>query len=708
VKEEAPRIVLNMIVKNEAKVIGRCLESALPFVDAVVVSDTGSSDGTTKIIEEATKAAKKPFFIERGMCPPAKKNGKKVFRWPYDEFDFGTARTWASKAAKVWVHGQKEWEPENTYLLFLDADMVLVAEKTFEKSMLRDAHYRLIQKQGALAYPNTRLGRMDFNWVSCEPTHEYWAPNPDRAPASELFSLWIDDRDDGGSKGDKYERDARLLRRRLAEDPMNVRAMYYLAQTYYYMAVKYFDMRQAAGGWEGERWYAELMLGKSLMGVGKPEEGLMRLIDAAEKSGTRGEPFVEVARHLRGLGKNRAAYGFAKTAIETLGETTAQDLFVEESIRAQAIEEVSITAYYLGRTDEGHEACESILRTNRLSWTSYENSARNLLFYLPQEYGAVVRRGRFDVPKELRTFDESGSNVPAKSGQFVEYLTSSPTIVRVGDELFVNVRLVNYDHERGRWFVARHKDQVIRTENVWGRWSPDGIEEVEWRLSNARCPSDWPRNMKRGDGSPGIWGLEDQRWHVHEGKVWFTATTCQTPSGGDKSRVVIGSLKEDLSLGYIDEIEYEGTQEYEKNWLPWSLGGRLFLIYGYEPFTVLEVDASSMKRWRVKVKETMPFRMARYRGGTAPVAMPDGTWLMSIHEVAHRENDNVYLHRFIELDGTTMLPTRVSRAFTFHHQGVEYAAGAVLYGENLIITYGAEERESHWCEIDPKKIRWMK
>jgi glycosyltransferase involved in cell wall biosynthesis len=685
-----PKIVLNMIVKNEGKVIGRCLESALPFVDAVVVSDTGGTDGTVKIIAEAAKVRETPCWIEGGMT-------RNTFRWPYGEFDFGTARTWASKAAKLWVN-EKKWELEKTYLLFLDADMVLVAEKAFEKSMLRDPHYRLIQKQDSLAYPNTRLGRMDFDWVSCEPTHEYWAPNPDRAPASELFSLWIDDRDDGGSKGDKYDRDARLLRRRLEEDPKNVRAMYYLAQTYYYMAVKYFDMRQAAGGWEGERWYAELMLGKTLMGVGKTEEGLMRLIDAAEKSGRRGEPLVEVAKHLRGIGKNRAAYGFAKTALEPFGETTGEDLFVDQNVRAQALEEVSVTAYYLGRKDEGHEACETVLRTPGLAWASYENSVRNLLHYLPQEYDAVVRRGRFDVPVSMRTFDTNGDVPGVATSELAEYLTSSPTIVRFEGELFVNVRLVNYNHERGRWFVARHKDQIIRTENVWAPWTPEGGLEGPWRLSTARCPAGWPKGR--------IWGLEDQRWHVHAGKVWFTATTCQTPSGDDKSRVVIGRLHDDLSGEFAEEIEYEGTQEYEKNWLPWSLKGELYLIYGYEPFTVIVTDGET-GRCKVKIKETMPFRMARYRGGTAPVLMPDGTWIMSIHEVAHRDNDNVYLHRFIELDGETMLPTRVSRAFTFHHHGVEYAAGAVLYGKNLIVTYGAEERESHWCEIDTSKIQWM-
>src|ERR1700722_6897518 len=43
-------ICLNMIVKNEAAVIRRCLDSVLPFIDHWVIVDTGSTDGTQDII----------------------------------------------------------------------------------------------------------------------------------------------------------------------------------------------------------------------------------------------------------------------------------------------------------------------------------------------------------------------------------------------------------------------------------------------------------------------------------------------------------------------------------------------------------------------------------------------------------------------------------------------------------------------------------
>ncbi|MCJ2050481.1 glycosyltransferase, partial [Methylobacterium sp. J-070] len=42
-----------MIVKNEAHVIRRCLESVRPIIDHWVIVDTGSTDGTEEVIRAA-------------------------------------------------------------------------------------------------------------------------------------------------------------------------------------------------------------------------------------------------------------------------------------------------------------------------------------------------------------------------------------------------------------------------------------------------------------------------------------------------------------------------------------------------------------------------------------------------------------------------------------------------------------------------------
>ena len=54
-----PAVCLNMIVKNESKIITRLLNSVLPIIDTYCICDTGSTDNTKEIIIE--------FFNEHGI-----------------------------------------------------------------------------------------------------------------------------------------------------------------------------------------------------------------------------------------------------------------------------------------------------------------------------------------------------------------------------------------------------------------------------------------------------------------------------------------------------------------------------------------------------------------------------------------------------------------------------------------------------------------
>src|SRR5580692_5161489 len=96
-------ICLNMIVKNEASVTRRCLDSVRPFVSSWAIVDTGSTDGTQDVIRAHLRDLPGELF-------------ERPWR------DFGTNRSEAIELARA----------RADYLIIIDADEVLEAAPAFE------------------------------------------------------------------------------------------------------------------------------------------------------------------------------------------------------------------------------------------------------------------------------------------------------------------------------------------------------------------------------------------------------------------------------------------------------------------------------------------------------------------------------------------------------------------------------------------------
>ena len=62
-EKKLPTICLNMIVKNESKIITRLFDSVLPIIDCYCICDTGSTDNTIELIEEYFNNKKIPGKI---------------------------------------------------------------------------------------------------------------------------------------------------------------------------------------------------------------------------------------------------------------------------------------------------------------------------------------------------------------------------------------------------------------------------------------------------------------------------------------------------------------------------------------------------------------------------------------------------------------------------------------------------------------------
>ena len=230
------RIILITMIKNESKIILRNLESVIDFVDAICVCDTGSTDNTIEIVQNFFKKTKIPTKLAH-------------HKWQ----DFGHNRS-LSFDETVKFCKELNWDTEKTYGLILDGDNKLVHKPSFNRQELTENGYNLMMKTPHFIYYLPVILKLSRNWKSIGVTHEYWDDLSGDFDPSDIDhnDLYINDIGDGGSKGDKYERDIKLLSDELKIDTTNSRNWFYLGQSYfdirrYDEAIETFEKRKTMG-----------------------------------------------------------------------------------------------------------------------------------------------------------------------------------------------------------------------------------------------------------------------------------------------------------------------------------------------------------------------------------------------------------------------------------------------------------------------------
>ena len=288
-----PKFILILMVKNEEKIIQRCVAAVEGLVDAYVITDTGSTDKTVELASEF-------LTTHEGVV--------EMSTWK----NFGHNRTLSFKNAQNYCKS-KGFDLKNTYGLLLDGDMVFVPG-TLKQQSLGEVGYTLIQSAGNLDYPNTRLVRMDYDWVCRGVTHEYW--DGESKPIGKEIA-YIDDRNDGGCKDNKFPRDLALLLKGVEEEPTNVRYWFYLAQTYHSMgqwekAIENYKKRIEMGGWFEEVWYSHYMIAKSYENLNNPilfEEWVQKAYEFYPK---RSEALYHLVKYLRIKGDHYKAMHYIR------------------------------------------------------------------------------------------------------------------------------------------------------------------------------------------------------------------------------------------------------------------------------------------------------------------------------------------------------------------------------------------------------------
>jgi glycosyltransferase involved in cell wall biosynthesis len=653
-------ICLNMIVRNERKNILRCLESVAPFISSWVICDTGSTDMTQEMILE--------FMGDRGI---------EGVLHEIEFVNFGSARNRALDLAR-------EFEGSRTadYILLMDADMVLVAGRDPDPFHdLTRQYYQLQQSGAGLTYWNTRLvgRRAPAEYIGV--THEYLDTSGD---AEKLEAPWFRDHMDGGSRGDKYERDLKLLEAEYDRDPKNLRTLYYLAQTYkdlghFESAAVFYQRRAEAGGWEEEAWHAMLQSGRCCLRAGaRPyHEGgfIYSCLEAYAMRPSRAEPLLDLARYYRERGKNDLAVMFAKQGM-SIPYPENDVLFVErEAYHDGFKQEISIAGFYTGDKSDAYGHCE-YLATRRESPVR-QQARYNLQFY--------------SVPLGVLATSFEPVRLSNLGG------TMNPSVVLTpGGRLITTVRIVNYTINPDGSYVTPLNDACIRTENSLCELDPVTLQITA--ASDLKPPSDYPAPLYGA-----VQGFEDIRlFTTDDNFLHFIATVRDINAEGTATQIT--GVIQPCAVGF--SVDYRMTDwriiihsdklRHEKNWMPvnacdGAFGGGLF-VYSCDPTVVLGRLGQAI------AARQSPIACENWRGSSQLIQFMDG-WLAVIHEVNEMPGagERSYLHRFVFFDRAFTIK-RWSRQFYLQRRGIEFVAGLCWHPDKrrLVISWGANRDSEAW------------
>ena len=338
-----PKICLNMILKNESKVIKRLLDSVKNIIDDYIIVDTGSTDNTKSIIENFSK--------ENNI------HGK-VFDSKFKDFAYN--RNEALNLAKE--------NSQSDFLLLLDADMVLNTLNFNKQDLINKQVLKLKQKNSNIEWQNIRIINKKVNAKYIGVTHEYLDIN--NAKIEYLDSLFIEDYGDGGSKSDKFIRDINLLSEAIKIEPYNSRYYFYLAQSYkdikqYDQALKYYNERIKLGGWLEEVWYSYYMISYIYIQKGQIQKAEEYAIKGFISYPYRSENIYLLVKYYRENKDYNKAYSYY-----LLGKDIKKDnnqLFIEHQIYDYGFDfEFSVINYYLNNLnkEDGKKAALKVLDSN--------------------------------------------------------------------------------------------------------------------------------------------------------------------------------------------------------------------------------------------------------------------------------------------------------------------------------------------------------
>jgi len=719
-----PTLCLNMIVKNESRIITRLLDSVKDIIDCYCICDTGSTDNTVQLIEDYGKKHNIPG---------------KVIKEPFQNFEYN--RTFALKSCD---------EMDADFVLLLDADMIFwknpkITGDKFKKLLHTHGAFYMFQGSDAMYYKNTRIIKNKSGFTYKGVTHEY-VNVPSEFTQGVLVKdvVFIKDIGDGGAKSDKFVRDVRLLKDGLEKDPTNERYMFYLAnslkdlagtqrhQTDYQVsqveriildwqkqfdkyaelnelttemldtqnsfktkmkglekdikkeAIEYYELRIKAGGFWEEIWYSYYNIGRLYLEMGDIEKAVYNLQRSYILYPQRVENLYEIVKYYREISQNEMAVHFYLLGREALRLYPSRDyLFIQRDIYDYKLDyEMTILGYYTNPSNlDMPKLCMDVLKHNGIDENIAQNVLCNYKFYV-DHLDKYDNKNYEQFGHLLSSLGSTTLEMP--SAKYPDFVSSTPTFCKDPsnpDSYFGIVRYVDYKvNDQGGY----EQKEFIQTKNVLGVVSKNGDN---WSLQKESF-------IDYDSSHDNLYvGLEDMRLFPHNGKIYYTANR-----GLSYGNMVIEHGWIDPSTNKTENPQFmkiENQRSVEKNWVMFANDEQLRMVYNWYPMVLgLAKEDIFEKTHTIQT----PYIFKYFRGSTNGMIVDNEIWFLC-HIVSYEDRRHYY-HAMVMLDKQSLQLKGYTKMFTFQKEKVEYSLGMDMIDDDIVFGYSIMDRDTRYMSMN--------
>ena len=663
-EENSKTLCLNMIVKNESKIIARLLDSVYSIIDCYCICDTGSTDNTVEIIEN--------YFKNKNI--PGK-----IVHEPFKNFCYNRNIALQSCVGM------------SDYVILLDADMVLDI-RAFNKSILNSSDYfNIIQGNDSFYYQNMRIVKNNGLCKYVGVTHEYIdIPANTSISTIDKSILFIKDIGDGGSKSNKFERDIQLLTDGIKDEPNNGRYYFYLANSYYDLnkfdeAIVAYKKRIEIGGWIEEIWYSYYRIGTALIKQQKLPEALWNFMEGFNLYPERLEGLYEIIKFYRLNGKNKAAFAIYNICEPYLDDKKNRDhyLFLHNDVYKHLLYyEFTIIAAYNEIKNVNDEIVKIMNNCNDAN--EINNLLTNMKFY----------KDILKLNSKL-TFDNIIKTI-INGEEIILNSSSSCLMKNVGEGYKLNIRYVNYKiYNDGSYSNC---EKHIITVNKY----------VELTQNFEVLKQEW--FDIEFDGRLYI-GIEDVRifFNKYKNVVEFIGTGYHK---NNKIGIVSGVYNTESKKLISNELITDfSNSNCEKNWTFVDYKNESHIIYSWHPLKICKLTNNV-----ISVSETrnMPKIFSTVRGSSCGFCYTKQTHhndlkneleteIWFIGHIVSYEWPRHYYH-IISVFDSNMNLIRYSAPFKFEGEPIEYCLSIVVEDDRVLINYSAWDSSTRIGIYDKKYI----